>query len=180
MEQCWGNKQPSAKPAPNWLMKRKLGLPPETISIAMGMERKLCCRLWATHCGSLASESQRQRGAGQRAWGSHPQPLWMHQDGVWLPPPTLLPLKRNRCHVLWALLFPLDFFQGKNKRHSASARVLIATTSNGLTFLYFLCNKVIQETSQQEFFLFRKSSEGAHSNWGTVAITGTMFFIFVD
>lgn len=38
------------------LMKRKLGLPPETISIAMGIERKLCCRLWATHCSSLASE----------------------------------------------------------------------------------------------------------------------------
>lgn len=168
----------------------------------MGIERKLCCRLWATHCSPLASGWHWQRGARQCAWGSHLQPGWMHQagrdhadtdgpqgragqgtgcvsgqaqfggsehsavlrDGVHLPPPTLLPLKRNRCHDLWAFLFPLHFFQEKKKKDSASARVLIATTSNGLTFFYFLCNKVIQETSQQEFFPFRKSSAGAHGN----------------
>lgn len=34
----------------------------------MGVETKLCCRLWTTHCSSLASELQGQRGAGQCAW----------------------------------------------------------------------------------------------------------------
>jgi len=46
-------------------MKGKLGLPQETISIAMAIERKLCCKAQMTHHNPLAFESQ-----GPPIWGT--------------------------------------------------------------------------------------------------------------
>lgn len=213
MEQCWGNRQLSAKPAPNWLMKGKSGLPQETISIAMGIDRKLCCELWVMCHRYSASELPAVRCKCRGSWPRLPpaagggcvrlaqdcsptdEPPWqgMEQavsiikpggckhgavlwDGDQLPPLTLASLRQKQMPYCVVFSLPFAFLLGKKKDHT-SAYVLIAITSKGLTFFYFLYNRITQETSKQNFLPFRKSSADAVGNRITLAITKTTFFI---
>lgn len=55
---------------------------------------------------------------------------------------------------------------------------MITITSNKLSFFYFFQNKIIQETSKEEFLPFRKTSADTVGNRGMLAIIKTTFSLF--